>query len=192
MSKLPYHHGDLKSAILDAAEKTLREKSLDAVSMRELARTAGVTSGAPYHHFGDRSGLVGALCQRGFSRLHEALVCGRDQDGLRGMIKEYLKFAQKHQALYQLMFSPEATKGDLAEALTPFASPVFALLEKEIETARKVTSNRRNDLTSVSVWCFMHGLASLSVASPLQAKIGRQSPTHFAYESIKKLMGPKV
>ena len=188
MGKVPYHHGDLKTAILDAAEETLAEKSLDAVSMRELARKAGVSSGAPYHHFGDRVGLVGALCQRGFSRLHDVLIRGHDREGMRGMVKEYLSFAQENQALYQLMFSPEATESDLAEALTPYASPVFLLLEEVIKEGKNVKPKRRDNLTPVSVWCFMHGLATLSAASPLQIKIGRQSLNNFAYESIRKLI----
>ncbi len=192
MSKMAYHHGDLKTVILDAAEQTLAKKSLDAVSMRELARTAGVSSGAPYHHFGDRTGLVSALCQRGFSRLYQSIIRGRDRDGMRGMIKEYLRFAQENQALYQLMFSPEATEGELAEALTPYASPVFALLAEVIEEAKNVKQNRRVNLTPVSVWCFMHGLASLGAASPLQVKIGRQSLNNFAYDTIKKLIKTRI
>lgn len=192
MGKISYHHGDLKTAILDAAEEVMTKKSLDAVSMRELARKAGVSPGAPYHHFVDRSGLIGALCQRGFLRLHEALSRGRDHNGIKGMISAYLKYAQQSPALYQLMFSADATEGNLAEVLTPFASPVFALLEEQIEQVKNLEPNNQDNLTPVSVWCFMHGLASLSIASPLQNKMRKKSLNGFAYATIRKLTGNGV
>ncbi len=187
MSK-SYHHGDLKAAILDAAEIMLAEKTLEAVSMRELARKAGVSSGAPYHHFTDRVGLISALCQRGFSRLHESLVKGWDRDGIKGMIGNYLKFAHQNQALYQLMFSVEATEGDLIDVLAPYASPVFVFLEEKIKQMKGSKCNSQDNLTSVSVWCFMHGLASLSAASPLQEKIGRKNLKDYAFETVKKMI----
>lgn len=187
MATSQYHHGDLKAAILDAAEEMLAETPLDTVSMRELARNAGVSSGAPYHHFGDRSGLILALCQRGFSRLGETLRCARDCEGIEGMIGRYLTFAQDNQALYQLMFSVEATSGGRAASLAPYAGPVFVLLEEEIAHARDTIPKHEGDLTTVSVWCFMHGLASLSVASPLQAKLDRVSLHEFACKTVAKL-----
>jgi len=183
-----YHHGDLRTAILDAAEKMLAEKTLEAISMRELARKAGVSSGAPYHHFTDRAGLISALCQRGFSRLHELLAKGCDRNGIKEMVGEYLRFAQQNQALYQLMFSIEATEGDLINSLAPYASPVFALLEEKIKPMKSSNLNNQDNLTSVSVWCFMHGLASLSVASPLQEKMGRKNLKDYAFETVKKII----
>jgi AcrR family transcriptional regulator len=188
VSKAQYHHGDLRTAILDAAEETLAEKSLDAVSMRELARKAGVSSGAPYHHFCDRAGLVTALCQRGFMRLGNAVSLARDRDGLKGMSKAYLKFSQQNAALYQLMFSAEATEGDGKELLHPYASPVFELLEEEINNAMGAEQNQQANLAAISVWCFMHGAASLSAASPLQARLGRRSLNNFFYETVRKLI----
>ncbi len=188
MGKMPYHHGDLKTAILDAAEHVMSEKSLDAISMRELARQAKVSPGAPYHHFVDRTGLVTALCQRGFSRLHEVLIKGQKHNGIKGMIAEYLKFAQQNSALYQLMFSAEATDGNLTVALHPFANPVYRMLEEEIGQEKNLKANSLDNMMSISVWCFMHGLATLSVASPLQAKVDKKNLDAFAYEIIAKLI----
>ncbi len=188
MGKMPYHHGDLKTAILDAAEQLMSEKSLDAISMRELARQAKVSPGAPYHHFVDRAGLVIALCQRGFSRLYEALTKENTHNGIQGLITAYLNFAQQNSALYQLMFSAEATEGSLTEALHPFANPVYAMLEEEIGQEKKLEENSLDSMTSISVWCFMHGLATLSFASPLQAKLDKKNIDAFAYEAISKLI----
>lgn len=183
-----YHHGDLKTAILDAAEEALSEKSLDALSMRELARRAGVSSGAPYHHFGDRTGLIVALCQRGFSRLGLKLQNANKKNGLKAMTKEYLSFAQDHPALYQLMFSNEATMGDGAELLTPYGAPLFDLLEEVILKETGSGNRRKANLAAISVWCFMHGAANLSVAPPLQARLGSLALTRFAYDSVMQIV----
>lgn len=188
MGKVAYHHGDLKMTILDAAEEVLSEKSLDAMSMRELARKAGVSPGAPYHHFGDRAGLISGLCQRGFARLGEALSKGQESDQIKGMIDEYLKFSNDNHALYQLMYSAEATEGDFTEALNPYARPIFTLLENAIEKAVKPKPEKIRDLSPASVWCFMHGVATLSMASPLQARLGDKELNEFAYNTIKKII----
>lgn len=182
---MQYHHGNLKSTILDTAEEVLAEKSLDAISMRELARKANVSPGAPYHHFGNRMGLVTALCQRGFSRLGDSLTQARDHGGIKSMTKAYLKFTQNHFALYQLMFSPEATENSVAELLHPYANPVFQILEEEIVRTRGTESGNQ---VSISIWCFMHGVASLSSASPLHAKLGSKDLSNFANETIWKLI----
>ena len=188
MGRPGYHHGDLKSAILDAAEQVLAEKSLDAISMRDLARKAGVSSGAPYYHFRDRSGLVSGLCQRGFSRLGDALNRGLDRDGMRGMIDAYLVFSKQHESLYQLMFSAEATEGQRAADLNPYAAPVFRLLQNAIESESGPQRNLQDQRSPVAVWCFMHGFASLRMASPLRARLSEKDETGFAHDTIKRLL----
>lgn len=165
----------------------MQKKSLDAISMRELAREAGVSPGAPYHHFGDRVGLLTALCQRGFLRLYQALSAARTNEGIRGMIREYLDFSKDNYALYQLMFSAEATKGDLASILFPQTNPVFDLLNEEIEKISPNCSTSK-DLSPISVWCFMHGLACLHVTPPLHSRSGKDDFKEFAYQNILKLI----
>ncbi|GAB5489631.1 MAG: TetR/AcrR family transcriptional regulator [Parasphingorhabdus sp.] len=191
MTKPPYHHGDLKTAILDAAEKALADKSLGSISIRELARQAGVSSGAPYHHFGDREGLVTALCQRGFHRLEKRLEDARSDDGLVGMVKEYLSFAKDHAALYQLMFSPEVTAGDSKAKLHPFAAPVFEMLERQVGDESDNGSPQSPHFSAISVWCFMHGVASLSSGPTLEGRLGDQKLETFAYEAVKMLTNSK-
>lgn len=69
----PFHHGNLRAVLLDRAEHSLREHGADALSLRQLAREAGVSHGAPRHHFPDRRALLDALAERGFQRLTEAM-----------------------------------------------------------------------------------------------------------------------
>ena len=69
MDARPYHHGNLRTALLEAAERTLRERGVQALSLRELAREVGVSHGAPRRHFPDRQALLDALARAGFERL---------------------------------------------------------------------------------------------------------------------------
>src|SRR6202167_6716983 len=74
----PYPHGNLRTALLEQAERTLQEEGIDALSLRELARSAGVSHGAPRRHFSDRQALLDALAERGYARLGAELRAALD------------------------------------------------------------------------------------------------------------------
>jgi AcrR family transcriptional regulator len=187
MADDPYHHGDLRTAILDAAEEHLAERPIEMVSMRELARKAGVSPGAPYHHFKDRNGLVIALCQRGFSRLGELLTAKQEENGLDGQIEGYLQFSQANPALYQLMFSPEVTAGKNQEQLRPFTQPVADILAREITGGSEEEATREQGHMLVAIWCFTHGLCTLGRTDPLKHRLKDMPLFNFAKQSIDKL-----
>ena len=111
MSEHPYHHGNLRATLLTAAEHTLRTDGLDQVSLRALARAAGVSHGAPRRHFADRQALLDALAEAGFARLSdevEAAVknAGPDFPGqLRAVGAAFVRFAIEDTALMDLMFT---------------------------------------------------------------------------------------
>ncbi len=77
----PYHHGDLRQAVLDAAVAAITEAGPAAVSLRELARRAGVSHAAPAHHFGDKAGLLTALAAEGYDLLADALHTAQKRSG---------------------------------------------------------------------------------------------------------------
>ena len=103
----PYHHGDLRQAMLQAAGEVLEELGLERFTLRECARRAGVSHGAPAHHFGDVRGLLTALVAGGFEQLlvwmdeHEAAAPGDAFSQLAANGKAYLAFALAHRALFQ-------------------------------------------------------------------------------------------
>lgn len=107
----PFHHGNLRAALLEAAEKTLREQGIDALSLRDLARQVGVSHGAPRSHFIDRQALLDALAVRGFNRLSgemHAVIAANGNDfgqGLRSVAGAYVSFAVTDAALMDLMFT---------------------------------------------------------------------------------------
>src|SRR5918911_3448969 len=102
----PYHHGNLRAALLEEAERRLGDGEL---SLRELARAVGVSHGAPRRHFADKQALLDALAEEGFARLGRALEASA-ADGdftarLAALARAYVRFATEHGALLDLMFA---------------------------------------------------------------------------------------
>jgi AcrR family transcriptional regulator len=130
MSRRPYHHGNLREALLQAGRETLRERGAAALSLRELAREVGVSHGAPRRHFADRGALLDALALAGFARLGSTLrAASEDADGdlddqLRALARAYIAFATADAALLELMFA--AKHGEHAVALETAAGDAFA------------------------------------------------------------------
>jgi AcrR family transcriptional regulator len=132
MSERPYHHGNLRSALLDAAERTVRERGVGELSLRELARDVGVSHGAPRRHFPDRQALLDALAESGFERLRTELRTAVDGAGdefetrLHATAAAYIRFATADPALLELMFAVKHREG--AGALQEAADNTFAVM----------------------------------------------------------------
>jgi AcrR family transcriptional regulator len=111
MTGRPYHHGRLRAALLAEAERALREQGIEALSLRDLARQAGVSHAAPRRHFADRQALLDALAETGFARLGDEMRAAIDDAGqdpqaqLRAMAAGYVRFATHDPALMELMFA---------------------------------------------------------------------------------------
>ena len=128
MTDRPYHHGRLRGTLLAAAERTLREQGIEALSLRDLARQAGVSHAAPRRHFADRQALLDALAETGFARLGDEVGAAIDDAGqdyparLRAAATAYVRFAVHDAALMELMFaaknagSPAGQPAGLPEA----------------------------------------------------------------------------
>jgi AcrR family transcriptional regulator len=134
VSRQPFHHGNLRAELLERAEAVLRDRGAETLSLRELARDAGVSHGAPRSHFVDRGALLDALAERGFDRLAEAIesaVSARPAEPragpglLRAAGAAYLDFATENPALLALMVAAKADglSGPVHDAaLRPFAT----------------------------------------------------------------------
>jgi len=116
MNDRPYHHGSLRTTLLDEAERTLREHGLEALSLRDLARQAGVSHAAPRRHFADRQALLDALAEAGFVRLDDEMRKTIDRTGqdyearLQAVAAGYVRFATRDAALLELMFGAKNAK----------------------------------------------------------------------------------
>ena len=112
MTERPYHHGNLRTALLAQAELIVRERGVAELSLRELAREVGVSHGAPRRHFPDRQALLDALAEEGFARLGRELRDAverrrerRSSARLQATASAYVRFATRDAALLQLMFA---------------------------------------------------------------------------------------
>ena len=119
-----YHHGNLREALLDAAFRVVDAEGVEALSMRALARQAGVSSAAPFRHFSDKRVLLDAVARRAAEalgrRLDEASAdCGDALTQFRAMSVAYVRFAAEHPALFDLIHGSEAASvaflGDLGD-----------------------------------------------------------------------------
>jgi AcrR family transcriptional regulator len=138
MSERPYHHGNLRTALLAQAEHTVREHGVQDLSLRELAREVGVSHGAPRRHFPDRQALLDALAEAGFARLGAELRAAVDGAGadfqtrLRATAAAYVRFATRDAALLELMFTGKHREpsGTLHEAADRAFSVMFELIQQ--------------------------------------------------------------
>lgn len=159
---MPYHHGALFESLIDAAGAVLEQEGLEALSLREVARRAGVSTAAPYHHFADKQALLVALAIDGFDDLEQALSGATSKAKtararLQAVADGYLRFAKQRPALYQLMFSPL-----LAGARG--AGPLFEASQRALRVLRSAVLSGRKGADAVDVllaWALGHGVASL-------------------------------
>src|SRR5205809_439421 len=112
-ARASYHHGDLRRTLIDASLALVEEEGIGALSLREVARKAGVTHNAPYHHFPDRGALLAAIAEEGFGRLAQETAAARaavPDDPLARLTacgQAYVRFAIASPAHFRVMFRPE-------------------------------------------------------------------------------------
>lgn len=136
INERPYHHGQLRAALLEAAESRLREYGADGLSLRDLARQIGVSHAAPRRHFPDRQALLDALAEAGFDRLDSTLraaLVGTDRDfpsRVRATMTAYTRFSTENAVLLELMYTSKHQPG--ATRIAKAAEAPFALLRDVI------------------------------------------------------------
>jgi AcrR family transcriptional regulator len=158
-----YHHGDLRRALLAAAVEAIGESGPAALSLRDLARRAGVSHAAPAHHFGDKAGLLTALAVEGFDLLAEAL--GRAGDDLLEIGVAYVRFAVDHRAHFEVMFAPGLYRADDPEVAAARARAGAAL--RGGVAARPAGPTVEPGRDALAAWSIVHGFATLWLAGAL-------------------------
>jgi len=176
MTERPFHHGNLRAVLLDEATAVVRESGVDGLSLRDLARRAGVSHGAPRSHFVDRRALLDALAERGFERLtvdvRGALSDGGGRpDRLRRVARVYVDFAIDDAALMDLMFETKVTEraGGVQAAAGALFSALDGALGPDPSDGR---DDESRDMFKMLFAATMQGIASLVASRRVERERG--------------------
>ena len=168
----PYHHGDLRSALLAAAGEVLSEEGVTKLSLRGAARRAGVSQTAPYRHFRDKAALLAALAAGGFRDLAEAMhrlaAASQPPQRLLATGQAYVAFALEKSALFRLMFGPEIADKASYPELRAASAEAFAVLTREVSPGRMSEAQAYD--RAVAAWSLVHGLATLLIDGQVRAE----------------------
>ena len=168
-----YHHGDLRGALLDAGLRLLRARSVDSLSLRELAREVGVSAAAIYRHFPDKNALMAALAVEGLERLAKVQrqatrSAGGGKAGFLASGMAYVRFAVDNPALFRLVFSA-AQQGDPLEAQPDSVSAALGDLRRHIEALMPEGSpGAERKAAALHAWALVHGIAQLVLDRQIQ------------------------
>ncbi|MFE5794861.1 TetR/AcrR family transcriptional regulator [Streptomyces sp. NPDC056503] len=167
-----YHHGDLRAACLRAARELLEEDGGADLSLRAVARRAGVSATAPYRHYADREALVSAVAAEGYRELAEHLSAARTApsapstpDDLAAVTVAYVRFALEHPALFRAMFAEPFDP--TCEERVAAAEAVSAYVRTVVRDAFPGTAD--TEALSTTVWALAHGLAFLHLDGKLDS-----------------------
>ncbi len=178
-----YHHGDLRRAILAAALDVIAAEGPAALSLRDLARRAGVSHAAPAHHFKDRAGLLTAVAAEGYALFADALAGAPD---LRERGVAYVRFAKTHPAHFQVMFQPDLHRPDDPDLLAARARATEALRAgvADLPPGGRGADDR---LAGVAAWSLAHGFATLLLSGNLSDAMEGRDPEE-AFRSLTSLV----
>jgi len=163
-----YHHGDLRAACLSAALELLEEGGATALSLRAVARRAGVSAAAPYRHYADREALVSAVAAVGYGELAERLAAAHPAPSTPEQLARvgvaYVEFALEQPALFRMMFS-EPCDRDNEERVA--ATAAVSLYLREI--VARCFPRADPEALAPAIWALVHGLAFLHLDGKLDA-----------------------
>lgn len=168
-----YHHGDLRAAVLSAAVDAITEHGPAGLSLRDLARRAGVSHAAPAHHFGDKAGVLTALAAEGYDLLADALSAAQQRTGsFLEVGVAYIRFAVAHQAYFEVMFRPDLYHRDDAavRAARERAGAALAAGVGSLDDDRRTGTDPR--VAGLAAWSLVHGFATLWLTGGLPPGFG--------------------
>lgn len=170
-----YHHGDLRTALLDAAEAVLNADPKRDLSMRSLANELGVSATAPQSHFKTKADLIEALAARGFDKLGEAAISNAresetPQAMLEAMAEAYLSFGIANPGLFKIMF----TTGVSLESnpkLFMASRGSYGVIQKAMEQVHPGVSVTERNRLALAAWGIVHGITALMIDGRIQDDI---------------------
>ncbi|MBM3628353.1 MAG: TetR/AcrR family transcriptional regulator [Alphaproteobacteria bacterium] len=189
----PYHHGDLRAALLRAAEEELAERGTEDFSLRGVARRVGVSHAAPAHHFADAGALLTALAAEGFRRFlatqraRQASAPPDPRAQLLAAGQGYVAFAAAHPALFRLMFA--SRRADYADAgLADAAGAAYDHLVAGVAAAHGGGVAPPVDV--LAAWAMAHGIADLANSGRLSVVAPGAAGEAMVAAALERALGP--
>lgn len=173
-----YHHGDLRAALLETAERQIGRDGADAFTLRACAREAGVSHAAPAHHFGDRRGLLAAVAVTSFRRLSASMddlmaeARSQGQPVMAAIGLAYIRYALEHPELYRLMFRLRIAANDLPDVVEAADGCHGRLLTAVREAASDPADDAEVREKAALAWSCVHGFVSLALEGHLEGEAG--------------------
>ncbi|RWH84486.1 MAG: TetR/AcrR family transcriptional regulator [Mesorhizobium sp.] len=192
----PYHHGDLRRAVIETALDMLREEKGWQFTLREVARRAGVSHAAPYKHFPDKAALLAEIAMIGFDRLRESLSAAKSEapktlrDEITPIARAYVAFGTENPALYRLMFSAGEDKV-VGMHLNERALAVFDVALETLRRGQAVGSIRKRPIEGQAAawWGLIHGMTMLAIDGLLVPEKVGSAPLDAALSTLVEGLG---
>jgi AcrR family transcriptional regulator len=189
-----YHHGNLRTALIEAGLKLIEKKGVRALTLREIGARVGVSRMAAYRHFADKADLFGAISEAGFTRFADALDAARQKAGksfrsrLKAMAVAYVRFAAEHPAYYEVMFSWADESTELTRTPGPSAARAFGILEETIRQGQEAGEVLAEDSVMLArlVWAQVHGICMLRLAPNVSVNGADTRLVEFCSEVLQK------
>jgi AcrR family transcriptional regulator len=188
--KFRYHHGNLRDALLQAAQSILQEQGIEALSLRTLAKATGVTQAAPYSHFRDKNDLLAAVAEKGFQSLalgmaEAATGAPTIQTRIEKLLTAYIEFACANKTLFRLMFGREVSDMKAYPTLAMTAGKSYALISAALSKHAAPEDAR---FLTVALWSLCHGMTTLLVDERLEiAQFGCATVEEFVRRTVEKV-----
>ena len=198
--KAPYHHGDLRVALLEAAERLLLRDGIEGLTLRAAAREAGVSHAAPKNHFENLTGLLSDLAAVGYERFGEEMTSGlRDnadpEERMSVIGRGYITFALANPAMFQLMFRNERLDYD-RPALLDASNAAFSVLSGSVGAQRQESVGDvltiEQAASAASSWALVHGLSMLLLDGQLNGLLARAPKGTDVGALLKAIFKPDV
>jgi AcrR family transcriptional regulator len=186
VAKSTYHHGDLKNALIQAGIDIVTAEGVYGLTLRKVARRAGVSHNAPYAHFEDKQALIAAIALEGHVKIHlliEKVVAKHPDEPLEQLLNlawAYVQFGLESPAHYKITFSGLIENEKNYPRFVEVSQHSLQLLQKIVGDCQKAGVLNSHDkpvgLLAVSAWSLIHGLVSLVIEGQVPSKIRQQYP----------------
>jgi AcrR family transcriptional regulator len=195
----PYHHGNLRRALIDEALATIRAQGVEGLTLREIGARVGVSRTALYRHFADKRALLAAVATEGFRTLRQQLVTAWEQ-GERGraafeaMGVAYIRFAVANPSSYRVMFGGFVGPKGCEPELDAEGAGAFQALVDALAALQRDGVVRGDDTAQMArfVWAVVHGVAMLGIDGQLREPGAVEELMRYALERLRTGIEPDI